>query len=50
MRYTQIPKELFIRNRQKLAGRLEKNSIAIVHSNDQMLRSGDQCFPYPSEF
>jgi Xaa-Pro aminopeptidase len=46
MRYNQIPKELFIRNRQKLAGRLEKNSIAIVHSSDQMLRNGDQFFPY----
>ena len=24
----------------------EKNSVAIVHSNDQMLRNGDQFFPY----
>ena len=46
MRYSQIPRELFIRNRQKLKGRLEKDSIAIVHSNDQMLRNGDQFFPY----
>ncbi len=46
MRYSQIPKGLFIRNRKKLAGRLERNSVAIVHSNDQMLRNGDQFFPY----
>ena len=46
MRYSQIPRDLFIRNRQKLAGKLEKNSVAIVHSNDQMLRNGDQFFPY----
>jgi len=35
-----------MRNRQKLADKLEKNSVAIVHSNDQMLRNGDQFFPY----
>lgn len=46
MRYSQIPRDLFIRNRQKLAGKLEKNSLAFVHSNDQMLRNGDQFFPY----
>ena len=46
MRYSQIPRDLFIRNRQKLAGKLEKNSIAFIHSNDQMLRNGDQFFPY----
>jgi Xaa-Pro aminopeptidase len=46
MRYSQIPRDLFIRSRQKLAGKLENNSVAIVHSNDQMLRNGDQFFPY----
>jgi Xaa-Pro aminopeptidase len=46
MRYSQIPKDLFIRNRKKLAGKLAKDSVAIVHSNDQMLRNGDQFFPY----
>jgi Xaa-Pro aminopeptidase len=46
MRYKQIPRDLFIRNRHKLAGRLKKKSIAILHSSDQMLRNGDQFFPY----
>ncbi len=46
MRYSQIPRDLFIRNRQKLASKLEKKSLALVHSNDQMLRNGDQFFPY----
>ncbi len=46
MRYSPIPRDLFIRNRQKLVGKLEKNSVALVHSNDQMLRNGDQFFPY----
>jgi Xaa-Pro aminopeptidase len=46
MRYSSIPRDLFIRNRQKLKDKLDKNSVAIVHSNDQMLRNGDQFFPY----
>ena len=46
MRYSKIPTDLFVRNRQKLKERLEKNSVAIVHSNDQLLRNGDQFFPF----
>ena len=46
MRYSRIPRDLFIRNREKLAGKLDKNALAIVHSNDQMLRNGDQFYPY----
>lgn len=46
MRYSQIPRDLFMRNRQKLVSKLEKNSVAIVHSSDQMLRNGDQFYPY----
>jgi Xaa-Pro aminopeptidase len=46
MRYPQIPRDLFIRNRQKLARKLGEKSLAMVHSNDQMVRTGDQFFPY----
>lgn len=46
MRYSKIDHRLFIKNREKLDGRIEKNSIAIIHSNDQMPRSGDQYFPF----
>jgi len=46
MRYSEISPDLFKRNRQKLLGMLEKDSVAIIHSNDQMVRSGDQYFPY----
>ncbi len=46
MRYSKIPPELFIRNRAKLTGLLEKDSVAVIHSNDQMVRSGDQIHPY----
>lgn len=35
-----------MRNRKKLKERLDKDSVAIVHANDQMLRSGDQFYPY----
>ena len=46
MRYTAIDPDLFKRNRLKLIGRLGKNSLAIIHSNDQMVRSRDQFFPF----
>lgn len=34
MRYEPIPRELFIRNREKLRGLLKPNSIVILHAND----------------
>lgn len=46
MRYRSIDSSLFIRNRQKLIGKLPENALAIVHSNDEMLRSGDQYYSY----
>lgn len=46
MRYNQISSELFIKNRKKVISKLPKNSIAIIHSNDQMPRNGDLYFPY----
>jgi Xaa-Pro aminopeptidase len=46
MRYASISPELFVRNRRKLAGKLEKGSLAVIHSNDRMVRSGDQYYPY----
>ena len=46
MRYLKISPELFVRNRKKLIGKLEKKSLAFIHSNDQMYRNGDQFYPY----
>ncbi len=46
MRYSPIPSALFLRNRKKLLRKLEKDAVAIVHSNDRMVRSGDQYYPY----
>lgn len=46
MRYQQIDPELFKINRLKLEKRLKPNALAIVHSNHEMPRNGDQTFPY----
>ena len=37
---------LFVQNRLKLVARMKKKSIAILHSNDEMPRNGDQFFPF----
>lgn len=41
MRYKRLSSSLFIRNRQKLADKLEANSIAIFNSNDIMPTNAD---------
>jgi len=46
MKYNPIPKEFFIRNRQKLVSRMKSNAMAIFVSNDEMPRNGDQNFPF----
>ncbi len=42
MRYQPISKEMYIRNRAKLVKKLKPGSLAIVNSNDEMPRTGDQ--------
>ncbi len=46
MRYQKIDPELFCRNRNKLEKNLKPNSLAIIYSNDEMPRNGDQTFPF----
>ena len=46
MRHAIISPELFVKNRAKLISRMERNSVAIIHSNDQMVRTGDQFYPF----
>jgi len=46
MRYNPINKEMYIRNRAKLLNRMKPGSMAIVNSNDEMPRSGDQTFAF----
>lgn len=46
MKYDLIPASLFIENRKRFAAKLKPNSIAIFQSNDLMLRSADEKFPF----
>ena len=46
MKYSQIKSRLFIKNRNKLFKLLKNKSAAIINSNDEMPRNGDQTFPY----
>ncbi|MGE5382271.1 MAG: aminopeptidase P N-terminal domain-containing protein [Omnitrophica WOR_2 bacterium] len=46
MRYQAIDPALFSKNRSKLEKKLKPNSLAIIHSNDEMPRNGDQYFVY----
>lgn len=46
MKYDPINKELFIRNRIKLANSLDKNSLAVFNSNDIFPIGGDSTMPF----
>ena len=46
MEINRISQNLFIKNRSKLTSRLGEGGCAIVFSNDEMPRNGDQYFPY----
>ncbi len=46
MKYEKIDSALFIQNRKDFVENLKPNSIAIFHSNDEMLKNGDNFFPF----
>lgn len=46
MRYKLPQKALFIKNRNKLIRHFFADSMAVIHSNDEMPRNGDQTFPF----
>ncbi len=46
MRYRPITPRLFGKNREKLEKMLKPNALAIIHSNDEMPRNGDQYFVF----
>lgn len=46
MKYSLLNSTLFERNRKKVLKYLQSNSLAVIHSNDQMPRNGDQYFPF----
>jgi Xaa-Pro aminopeptidase len=41
MKYTQLPKELYKKNRSKFAKKLEPNSLAVFNSNDVLPTNAD---------
>ena len=46
MRYPAIDKSFFVDNRNRLMSKISKNSMAILHSNDEMPRNGDLYFRF----
>jgi Xaa-Pro aminopeptidase len=46
MKYLPLNPEIFIQNRKRFTGKMEKNSIAIFNSNDEMPANGDQLYPF----
>ena len=46
MKYLPLNPDLFIQNRKRFAARMEKNSIAIFNSNDEIPMNGDALYPF----
>jgi Xaa-Pro aminopeptidase len=46
MKYTAIPSDLFVENRQRYKNKLKSNSVAVFHSNEQMPLNGDAIYPF----
>ncbi len=46
MKYLPLNPETFIQNRKRFIGKMEKNSIAIFNSNDELPMNGDALFPF----
>src|SRR4051812_48846984 len=46
MKYQPLPSQIFKDNRKKFMDRMEKNSIAIFNSNDELPMNGDQLFKF----
>jgi Xaa-Pro aminopeptidase len=46
MRKSHLDTSLYISNRKKLLTSLKKNAVAVIYSNDEMHRSGDQNYRY----
>jgi len=46
MKYERISSTLFIKNRKKLLDKIKNKGIAIINSNDQMPRNGDQTYKF----
>lgn len=46
MKYLPLNPEIFIQNRKRFTDRIEKNSIAIFNSNDELPMNGDALYPF----
>jgi Xaa-Pro aminopeptidase len=46
MKYHPLPAALFIENRKRFIGKMEKQSIAIFNSNDELPMNGDQLYKF----
>ncbi len=46
MKYLPLDPDLFIKNRKRFAGQMQKNSIAIFLSNDEVPVNGDALYPF----
>jgi Xaa-Pro aminopeptidase len=46
MKYLPLNPEIFVQNRKRFTERMEKNSIAIFNSNDELPTNGDQLHPF----
>src|ERR1017187_5891535 len=46
MKYLPLNPEIFIQNRKRFTDKMEKNSIAIFNSNDELPTNGDQLHPF----
>ena len=46
MKYLPLNPQIFIQNRKRFTDKMEKNSIAIFNSNDELPVNGDQLYPF----
>ncbi len=46
MKYFPLNPEIFIQNRKRFIAKMEKNSIAIFNSNDELPMNGDALYPF----
>jgi len=46
MKYLPLNPEIFIQNRKRFVSQMDKNSIAIFNSNDEMPANGDALYPF----
>lgn len=46
MRYQQLSNSIYIKRRENIKNKLLPASVAVIHSNDEVYRNGDQNYPF----